>query len=338
MRLVRWKSRLIQIALVLAGFLLLTVISSRVALSRDGIAEDSVAVAGHPQYVSTPVSHRGGLFSQLFVILKSAIDDLEVHHNTSSRNWKIRSYEPKVGSRWSEGIFEDVFMPTRLVANRGALNTTYFSKVKNIAKDVLVLRPEVKAAVSFYKKELGILANKTVCLHVRRGDKKEGIVQVTNAEVLTAILLSNKPITSVYVLSDDEELLPVLKGAFGGSAKAVSFPERECQEKLNLTSIQCFVASVFVTLEGTCKLFWGSSTSNLSRFIMLMGDMQFSDFDGILNYFSSVVRGQWYKLPDHCYVVDGITSSGEYCGYESYRCPHHWRSKQQPILPCDMPP
>ena len=103
------------------------------------VARRVIFVANDPgvdplQYISTPVLHRGGLFSQLFVILKSALNDLEVHHNTSSKNWKIRGWNPKAGSRWSDGIFEDVFMPTRLVAESVAPNETYFMKVRKIAK------------------------------------------------------------------------------------------------------------------------------------------------------------------------------------------------------------
>ena len=333
------RGRLSQFG-VLAGFLaLLAMVSARFASALHTSFVASVASdVGAVEYVSTPVFHSAGLFSQLFVILSSALHDLEVHGNTSSKNWKITSYAPKEGSHWSEGVFDDVFIPTRMLADEDAPDTNYFTKVRTLAKDVLVLHREVKDAVNFYKRKLGVHSNGTICLHVRRGDKKEGIVQLTNPEILTAISLREVPFTSVYVLSDDEAFPPVLKGAFAGSAEVISFPERECQEKLNLTSIQCFVASVFITLEDSCKFFLGSSTSNLSRLIMLMGDMQFSDFDGILNHFSSVVRGQWYKLPDHCYVVDGILPSGEYCGYISYRCPSCRHNICSPILPCDMPP
>lgn len=77
---------------VLAGFLaLLAMVSARFASALHKSFVTSVASdVGPVQYVSTPVFHSAGLFSQLSVILSSALHDLEVHGNTSSKNWKCK--------------------------------------------------------------------------------------------------------------------------------------------------------------------------------------------------------------------------------------------------------
>lgn len=289
------------------------------------------------KYMARVVDHQAGLFSQIFVALDVAFHDVETHRNTSSELWKIKEYSPETGSGWSEGRFDDIFRPVRLITANWTQEESYFTRVRRLAKHVLLLHSEIEHALNHYKKILRMDSNSTACLHVRRGDKREGILRITNNDIATALTRSGYEFDSVYILSDDPELPDALNRELPNNISVIKSPETLCATELKFAAPKCFVMSVFLAFD-SCKIFLGSSTSNLSRLIMLMGEMPFIDFDGVLDYFSTFIHGVWYKLPDHCYVVEGSLPKNELCGYLSYRCPHCRRNKCDPIRPCDMPP
>ena len=122
----------------------------------------------------------------------------------------------------------------------------------------------------------------------------------------------------IYLLTDDDDSVRDLSSRFDHSnITLVTFPEQECVQ--SLTNAQCFAISVFLMTKGVCKRFFGSSTSNIARMVMLLGDT-YVDFDGVVDYFTSIAYGRWYRPPDHCYIVDGRLQSGEVCGYIHPRC------------------
>lgn len=266
------------------------------------------------------VSHKAGLFSQLFVMLRTFIDDVELHGTSSSTFWYIEAYSPAQGSGWERAKFEDIFQPVAVSTNFSLTpSNSYYDSVRARAQQIFRLRPELETALRYYGKQMGVTREQNVCVHLRRGDKqREGIRSFGN-EDLVGMMNSMEPnYQTVYLLTDDKVSAQELRHLLGHvNITLVTFPEEQCVQ--NLTSAQCFAISVFLMTKGVCKQFFGSSTSNVARMVMLLGET-FIDLDGVVDYFTSTSYGRWYRPPDHCYVVDGSLQSGEVCGYISPRC------------------
>lgn len=296
---------------------------------------------GAQKFTETEVSNGAGMFSQLFLFLDTFISDLQQSQSSSSKRWSISAYSPQEGSGWESGPFEEVFLPVRVQKHDAALYSrkgNFYQQIRAYAEYLYRPRAEVETVIAQFLSRSKFDPTRTVCLHVRRGDKAEGIRRVQDGEIIDVLQLALHGVSRVYLLTDDENFDVTF--AEIGKRRNIShttFSEEACIRESELTRAQCFIASVLVATRNVCDTFVGSSTSNLSRFIMLLGP-RFVDIDGVMDYVSTKMFGRWYKPPDHCYVVDGILPSGEVCGYLSYRCPYCRTHNCTPIPPCEMPP
>jgi len=340
----KFKVRQREIALgtgiLLIFMLLFYTLNDKVDESYHGNLAGTYDVPKSPaRLVETAVIHKAGLFSQLFIMLDAFMQDIEVHGNSSSLNWHIEAYSPAQGSSWNDGKFEDIFLPVRHIRSSSQSFPelkNYYKKVRREANFIFRLRPEVESALNYYAENLNLHEETTLCAHVRRGNKQsEGIRMIDNAADFVSLINFDEPdFQKVYVLSDDELFIQALSEALTSmNASVIPFPEKQCVVDMNLTEAQCFCISVFLMTRGVCKQFFGSSTSNVGRMIMLLGET-FIDMDGVLDYFTASIYGRWYEPHDHCYVVDNILSSGELCGYLSPRCVYCIQNKCPPIPSC----
>lgn len=285
----------------------------------------------------TEVSHRAGLFSQLFKCLETFYTDLLTHGNSSSAKWYINGYAPTHGAGWQRGHFEDIFLPVRIrndVIYLPNASMPYFETMRLMAKQIFRPSSEVQTLINKFKQLGKFDARQTVCLHVRRGDKREGIRRLTDEQISNAISYVNRDFNRLYLLTD--ESFHLMPPALWSNVSVSTFPENLCKLESPASKLTCFASAVIAATSGICDTFVGSSTSNLSRFIMLLGP-KFLDLDGVVDYYTASTYGRWYKLPDHCHVVDGTLNDGELCGYLSNRCPHCRKHTCKLLPACDMP-
>lgn len=289
------------------------------------------------RFTESYVSHRAGLFSQLFMFLNTYAANMERTSNSSSTNWKIVDYSPAVGTGWAASHFEKVFLPVRRVSSPPTSQLFYW-RVRAQAQSIFQLRPELEKILRLHQRQLNLQLNSTVCVHVRRGDKKEGINSLSDNELLRILKGSfSEDTKALYLITDDVNFIDSANLALAGSVKVVTFPELECTAQNGVGNLECFIISVMIATK-VCHTFVGSSTSNLSRFIMLLGQ-KFYDLDGVVDFFASKMLGQWYLLPDHCHVVDEVAASGHVCGHLSHRCPYCKRNDcSSRLSECEMPP
>jgi hypothetical protein len=271
------------------------------------------------------VQRGGGMFLQMFGILDNYLKTIDVHGNASSENWNILGYAPQDGSQFLSGKFEDIFEPVRQVENavHQAMHAhNFFHRIRSRAQEIFQPNSHVRTVTEIYHQSLNVSASNSLCIHVRRGDKAEGVRILDNEEIIRALQsvedLWNSSDSTIYVLTDDTSFVDYLREH---STKAVvTFNEEDCIRRTGLNSAQCLLASVLLATKH-CNVFVGSSTSHLSRFIMLLGG-RFYDLDGVVDYFTATQLGKWYLPHDNCLVVDGELPSGNVCGFISPRCPY----------------
>lgn len=287
-------------------------------------------------FTKTRVHHRAGLFSQIFQFLYTFTTDMARTSNSSSANWKIVEYSPGNGSGWEASHFEKVFLPVRL-SNPQPTSKLFYWHLRTQARSIFRLRPELERVLSEYHRQLNLQRNSTICAHVRRGDKQEGINRLSDVELLDAFKWSSSDSTkALYLLTDDSHFIDTAKKSLESSLQVTTFPELQCSAQTGVGNLECFVISVMLATK-VCHTFIGSSTSNLSRFLMLLGP-RFYDLDGVVDFFASSVLGAWYFPHDHCYIVDRVSSNGDMCGHLSHRCPYCKRTKCTLLPECEMPP
>ena len=280
---------------------------------------------GTSSFMESESDYRTGMFSQMFQFLTTYIKDVDKYSNSSSARWRVNGYAPQEGSHFHAIHFERLYRPVRHIEDElmklEISGSNYYRRIRARAQQIFRLAHHMSAAVESYKQILHVNTRSTTCLHVRRGDKAEGIRKLNNAEIIAAVRSmrpNNGSDSSLYLLTDDLSVKPILSDVVEGSV--MSFPEEQCAMESGLTEAECFIVSVFLAID-VCKTFIGSSTSNLSRFIMLLGG-EFYDLDGVVDHVSATQVGKWYFPHDHCIVADGILPSGEACGYISPRCEH----------------